>query len=348
MDCKKVAAELFDGEVRAIQAEHEQRLRQLCAGQQTSRVITIAPCQVAVPPWGTYDVERWLAEAVATLAGQRELLADPVNYRPLSFSVNRGGHHFVSAALGCQLGYDGSGNLSVLPQSRLTWNAGRFRIPAPLECEAVREALAVAARVLEATGGRFPIELPHIPSPLLLAVDLFGEDFLMSLEDGDVTVSRQCLEELTQFGEQLLALFVRRFPGAPLKGYFTGGWNLMPVGHTCLLGCTTQLVSPATYRQLVADLDQRLLGAPWQGGCIHLCGRHTQHCAAWASLPELKAVQLNDAACDDLETYYRSLREDQFFVVMPSNRMPVEECLRITQGRRLVLSMLAQDVIRCG
>jgi len=140
-------------------------------------------------------------------------------------------------------------------------------------------------------------------------------------------------------------LFVRRFPSAPFRGYFTGGWNLMPVGYTCLLGCTTQLLSPATYRARIADLDQRLMRGPWQGGCIHLCGHHTQHCAAWAAMPELKALQLNDAACDDLETYHRTLRGDQFLVVMPNDRVTVETCLRITGGRRLVLYALTKEAI---
>ncbi len=348
MDHTEIEQVLLDQEVVAIQAKHEQGLLDLCRGIQPSHVITIAPCQVSVPPWGDYDLDKWLAIAIRTLVEHRDALADPVNYRPFSFSVNRAGHHFVSAALGCQIGVDGSGAPSIVPETRLTWDDGSFHLPAPMECALVREALEVAARILDATGGRVPIELPHIPSPLLLAVDLFGEDFLMSLGDNDGRGSRHCLEALTRFGEDLLTLFVERFPLAPWKGYFTGGWNLMPTGFTCLLGCTTQLISPSTYRQLVADLDQRLLGAPWRGGCIHLCGRHTQHCAAWARMPGLKALQLNDAACDDLEAYYHGLREDQFFVVMPSDRMPVEECLRITQGRRLVLSMLAQAVIAVG
>ena len=348
MDHTEIEQVLSDREIVAVQALHEQNLLDLCQGKQPSRVITIAPLQASVPPWGDYDPDQWLASALRVFVEHRDAFADPVNYRPFSFSVNRAGHHFVSAAVGCEVRLDGSGTPSIVPESRRAWDDGSFHLPAPMECALVREALDVAARILAATGGRVPVELPHIPSPLLLAVDLFGEDFLMSLGDSDSLASRQCLEVLTRFGEKLLDLFVQRFPLAPLKGYFTGGWNLMPTGFTCLLGCTTQLISPFTYRQLVSDLDQRLLGAPWRGGCIHLCGRHTQHCAAWSRMPELKALQLNDAACDDLETYYRALREDQFFVVMPSNRMPVEECLRITHGRRLVLAILAQDVIRCG
>jgi len=347
MDHTEIEKVLSDSEVVEVQAMHEQNLLDLCRGKQPSRVITISPLQMGVPISGDYDPDQWLAGALRTFVEHRDALADPINYRPFSFSVNCAGHHFVSAALGCQLGVDASGTPSILPEGRFAWDDGSFHVPAPMECALVREALEAAAWIFDATGGRIPVELPHIPSPLMLAVDLFGEDFLTSLGDSDSLDSRHCLEALTRFGEQLLALFVQRFPKAPLKGYYTGGWNLMPTGFTGLLGCTTQLISPSTYRERVADLDERLMGAPWLGGCIHLCGRHTQHCAAWSSMPSLKALQLNDAACDDLETYYRSLREDQFFVVMPSNRMSVEECLRITHGRRLVLSMLAQEVIHC-
>jgi hypothetical protein len=348
MNWQTVEAAIFDQESSAIQREHEMRLRQLCEGKQPTRVVTISPCQFGVPQWGPYDMNRWLAEALEALLRQRDLLADRTNFRSLSFSVNRAGHHFVSAALGCQMGLDGNGTLSVLPQGRPAWNAGNFHLPEPEECPLVREALEAVSLILDTTRGRIPIELPHIPSPLLLAVDLFGEEFLVTVGDDDPASSRRCMEGLTRFGERLLDLFVRRFPGAPLKGYFTGGWNLMPTGYTCLLGCTTHLISAVTYRDLVADLDQRLLRGPWRGGCIHLCGHHTQHCPAWAAMPELKALQLNDAACDDLETYYRNLRADQFFIVMPNSRMTVEACLRVTGGRRLVLSTIAEDVIPVG
>ena len=338
---------LTDNELAAIQARHEQRLRGICQGKRLPSVITIAPYQVSVPQWGEYDVEEWLDDACNRLAEQRDLLADTINYRPLSLSVNRAGHHFVGAALGCRMGEDASGTMVVLPEGRLSWDEQTFYVPDPLGCPLVREALEVVDRILDITKGRIPIELPHIPSPLMLAVDLFGEEFLIALADEDIEPSRRLLEELTLFGERLAATFIQRFPDAPLRGYYTGGWNLMPLGYSCLLGCTTQLVSPTTYAELIADLDQRLLGRPWQGGCMHLCGHHTQHAATWGAMPELKALQLNDAACDDLEIYFRNLREDQFLIVMPTDSMPVQECLRITKGERLVLSTVVQDVIPC-
>ena len=46
------------------------------------------------------------------------------------------------------------------------------------------------------------------------------------------------------------------------------------------------------------------------GGMMHLCGRHTQHIPAWNAMESLRCVQLNDAAAEELEVYWKNMRDD--------------------------------------
>ena len=70
---------------------------------------------------------------------------------------------------------------------------------------------------------------------------------------------------------------------------------------------------------------------------IHLCGSHGQHIPAWREMPAVRAIQLNDRAADELELYYRGLREDQVIYVNPTSYMTVERIMAITRGHRVVI-----------
>jgi hypothetical protein len=54
-------------------------------------------------------------------------------------------------------------------------------------------------------------------------------------------------------------------------------------------------------------------------------------------MASLCALQLNDRAAKDLETYYREMRDDVVFYVNPCEGMPVERILQITGGQRTVI-----------
>jgi hypothetical protein len=54
-------------------------------------------------------------------------------------------------------------------------------------------------------------------------------------------------------------------------------------------------------------------------------------------MAELRAVQVNDRATEDLERYFQGLRPDQYLYVGPTESMPVARILEITGGERVVL-----------
>jgi hypothetical protein len=53
----------------------------------------------------------------------------------------------------------------------------------------------------------------------------------------------------------------------------------------------------------------------------------------------LHAVQVNDAAAEELELYFKGLRSDQVIYLSRSPGMPVDRAMEITDGRRMILSM---------
>ena len=116
-----------------------------------------------------------------------------------------------------------------------------------------------------------------------------------------------------------------------------GQSRTMPRGYGQICGCTSQLISGDTYREMVAPLDKGLLGLYKNGGMIHLCGSHTQHIPTWREMKELRVVQINDRACEDLEKYFLGLRDDQIIYYRPCEKMPTEKALEITGGKRLVI-----------
>ena len=54
-------------------------------------------------------------------------------------------------------------------------------------------------------------------------------------------------------------------------------------------------------------------------------------------MPSVRAIQVNDRATEDLELYFRELREDQIIYVNPTATTPVERVMEITGGRRVVI-----------
>ncbi|MBQ7010437.1 MAG: hypothetical protein IJN63_01925, partial [Clostridia bacterium] len=110
-----------------------------------------------------------------------------------------------------------------------------------------------------------------------------------------------------------------------------------PPGYGQLCGCTTQLLGGDLYREFIADLDDAILGEYENGGMIHLCGSHAQHMETFRNMKNLRSLQLNDRAAEDLALYLDGLRDDQILYVNPCEGMPVEKILDISKGERIVL-----------
>ena len=69
---------------------------------------------------------------------------------------------------------------------------------------------------------------------------------------------------------------------------------------------------------------------------IHLCGAHTQHIPTWRRMKSVRAIQINDRACEDLEIYFNELRDDQMIYLNPTPTMTVGRAMKLTGGQRIV------------
>lgn len=330
-------------ELLEVQREHEAALEQLCRGEQPPYVPTFANQVHALPHTGPYDAEAWLAEKLNALRENAETLNDPVTYRPFALSLGRFDLHFASAVMGCPVHQGETGPVWWTPLPKLGQHMQDFCAPDLDENPLFQEMVGVLRFVAQATEGRIPIELPYVSEPLVAAVDMFGEQFLEAVA-AEPELAEHVLDQITTTILDMRRRFFQAAPDAPLLAHgFTS--RMMPRGCTLLYGCTTHLVSGETYRKHIEERDRQLFRCHADGGCVHLCGQHTQHLDTWRAMPEVKSLQLNNRACDDLETYWRDLRDDQFVILVPSERVSLNDALRITGGRRLVVAGESKEQI---
>ena len=317
---------------------HWQRIRQLFAGEQPDWVPLIWRHGKPVPIHRDYDPAVWLDEAIEEFRAEADLFADVCVWVPFALTLQRYQLHFLAALFGCR----------IWERDEIVWRKslsaqGRrmedLRAPDLASNAVYREMIDLIRFVLDATGGAVPIELPELLSPLTEAVTLFEEEFLIAL---------RCEPELAQHVLGVIARTTTEVHSgllAEADGAFVYGslHECTLPGYNTVLGCSSQLVSPHCYAQYAAGWDEALLLNESGGGSMHLCGTHTQHMDCWREMRGLKAVQLNDRASDDLEAYWKGLRSDQIIVLWPTETMTIDDAVRITGGRRLVIGVDGLD-----
>ena len=324
----------IDAETLAVQREHRLRLEMLCRGDQPETVPAFSAVAPRMPLSGPFKADAWLAGALADLRKNAAAFRDRVTYRPFALSLARYDLHFPAAVAGCPTQQE-SGQVWCTPLWKLGMKIAEFRAPDLDANQQFQEMLDLLRFVVEATEGRVPVEIPYVSEPLILAVELFGEDFLVLLAL-DPELADQFVDKLSAFILDMRCRFCEAVPGAPLMPHGSCH-RAMPEGYNMLYECTTQLVSGDAYERHFLQRDRALMRCAARGAGIHLCGRHTQHCDAWREAPELKMIQLNHRATEDLETYWRNLRPDQYIMLNPCEQMTVEDALRLTGGWQLII-----------
>jgi hypothetical protein len=310
---------------------HIARLRQVFAGKggPAGFVLWGVCAQSSADPYK--EPERWVAEALDSLTAEAEKLRDRQVFRPLCLEFGPYGVHFVDRMLGARVFFHEG-----------QWWADNLRRPVgalePPDLER-DDTWRLARRIAEAfLGAKVSVPifgLPTIASALNVAVNLYGEEFLMAmLERPDA--ARHDLALINDLLARLHRWYLTHIPLDQLQPVVAAAW-CQPPGYGQLCGCTTHLLSGSQYADLVAPLDEALLAVYPHGGMIHLCGRHTQHIRVWQAMKSLRAVQINDRAAKDLEIYFRELRDDQIFYLSPTKMMTIERAMQITGGRRLVI-----------
>jgi len=281
------------------------------------------------------DHRRWLDEVLADLAAHADLLLDPAIFRPLVVRPRIYVVHFIDAILGAEVyDLDGTNNW----QAHVLKTAVGTLQPPDLEKNPTWQlAKAVTYDFLSRKLTVPFIEMPTLSSPLNIALNLYGDAFLMAmLEDPDA--ARHDLRVITDLIATLHRWYIANVPSVQLQPVATPH-RCKPSGFGQICGCSTQLLSGQQYAEFIEPLDEEILSVHPHGGMIHLCGKHTQHMDSFRRMKSLRALQINNDAAADLAAYFAGTREDQVLYVCLFKGMPLERVMEITGGgrRRVVL-----------
>ncbi|AEE95405.1 hypothetical protein [Mahella australiensis] len=279
------------------------------------------------------EPERWLTDALDDLASRADKLLDNEVFRPLCIEFGPYGVHFIDKILGANVYFDEISNQWY--NEYIQGHIGQLCYPDLEQNEAWNLAKRLARAFIESKVKVPLFGLPTIASVLNVAVNLYGQRFLEALyitpneAEHDIKVINRLLCDLHGW-------YLKNIPIDQLQPVISGH-RTQPPGFGQLCGCSTQLISSRMYREFIAPFDDQLLSTYPHGGMIHLCGNHVQHIPVWREMKSLRAIQVNDRAAEDLETYFVGLREDQIIYLNPTDMMTVEKAIKITKGKRLVI-----------
>ena len=327
-------------EARSVQQEHCRRVAALYAGSADHGIVAIRGRFYGAAhglagtdePDMLREPEAWLADVLSDLADHAQELADAKTFRPAAIEMDPLGTHFIDALLGARVAIRGGQYWA----EYLRDPPEALRPPDPSRCEVLRDTLRLARRVVPvAEAHDLLVGLPVLSCPINIAINLYGQDFLLWLLDRPAAarhVLRVVTDTILLATRELMAAVPEEIRRPPVVCD-----RYAPPGHGYIDGCATQLISASHYRDFVAPLDEEILRAYRHGGMIHLCGASAQHIPVWREMQPLRSVQLNDRAADDLEAYLAGLREDQIIYFSPTRDVPARRFLALAQGRPVVL-----------
>lgn len=272
-------------------------------------------------------------EAALEAAAQNvSVLENEVFFRPVTVEYPPYGVHYIDKLLGAEVNFY-SGQWY---NKYLTTPIGSLKAPVLDEDPLWQDSKRIAEAFVEADVALPLFGLPTIASALNIAVNLYGENILVAMIE-EPEAAQQDLNTINGVLCQIHDWYRRNVPQQLLQPVIS--WErTQPPGHGQICGCSTHLLSPALYGGMVAPLDNALLEVYPRGGMIHLCGAHRQHIPVFRDMPALKAIQLNDDAARDMQYYFEGLREDQVIYLNLCEGMTVEDAMRITGGKRLILA----------
>jgi len=332
---------LRDPSLVAVRGTHFARLERLFAGEAPDAPFFLCGIAEVTEDAGA-DWEPWLDAALDRLAQQAGRARDEHVFRPLCVNYNPRGVHFIDDLFGADVFRMEDGSWQV---HYLVTPVGELSRPDLNAHPSWQAAMALTQAFLGRDVPGVLFGLPTIASALNIAVNLYGQAIILAMLT-EPDAARHDLRVINDLLCDLHWWYRATVPEWQLQCIVPQG-RCQPPGFGQVCGCTTQLLSPGLYEEFIAPLDAELLSVYQRGGMIHLCGAHTQHIPCWRESPAFRAFQTNDRASEDLEEYYRGLREDQILYVNPTETTPVDQIVHLTQGRRVVLPADPGETPRC-
>lgn len=324
---------LRDPELIAARDRHFSRLQAVFDGKPVEHTCHLWGYPGQAKGASPYDQpEQWVAEVLADLAANADLLKDDLVFRPLCIEAGLYGVHFIDRMLGAETFELTPGNWQC---RTLDTPIGALQ-PVDLDTD---DTWARERRIVEvflAADVTVPLYgLPTLSAVQNIALNLYGDALLVAMFTDPEAVHHD-LKVINGLICTLHRWYLDHVPLRQLQPVVSWA-RTQPPGYGQLCGCSCQLLSEGQYAEFIAPYDDALLSVYPKGGMIHLCGAHTQHINTWRGMKSLRAITINDRAMDDLEAYFEGLREDQIIYPIPYEGMTAEQTLAITGGHRTVL-----------
>ena len=236
-------------------ADRELAFRRLFAGERIEHVPAwhfngglnqIRPELLAVER----DRNRWLQNQLrAVRANVEEALDSASLFYPIIEMFSLYGTHYMDVLFGAEV----------------RWHEGQFwsepvdyavaDIAAPVlnGSPLVRESVELAMWIKEKTDGRFLIAMPDVGCPLNIAINIFGEAFLLEMAL-DPNSARRALLLIGEATRRVCGLLIEAVGQETLRCH-NAYYVYTPQDVAGLSICASQLVSPQHVRELIADAD---------------------------------------------------------------------------------------------
>jgi hypothetical protein len=281
------------------------------------------------------DSVEWMEERLEWLADRaREILAEPddLRFRPLSVTYNPREVHYIDHLLGAEV-------VDICPApEECNWQVNYLKTPVgelrpidlashPVWQDTVRFTEALLACELPAVH----VGMPTISSALNIAMNLYGQEFLIAL----MVETDAATRDLRVINDLLLEIhrwYVANVPADVLQPICAGD-RYQPVGFGQLCACSAQLISAETYAEHILPLDAEILQCYPNGGMVHICGAHAHQIPNWRRMPEVRAIQFNYPATKDFHQYWTDLRDDQvLYLDLREEELPLRTMLAGSDG----------------
>ena len=327
---------LSDPELIAIRDRHFARMEDVYAGRDDGPgecfVLYGESVSIGVEPYDDEDIQAKVEAALDELAGKADALRDEKVFRPLILEVGLCNVHFLDRMFHGHALDEGK----VWQNMRLKTPIGQLR-PPDLATDPLWARARECAERAVAMGTTVPLMTPPcLSSPLNVILNLYGDEvYFAMLEDPDaVRADLAVIQELVLTTRQW---YIDNMPARQFQGA-AALVRCQPPGYGQIDGCSTQMISPELYADMIAPLDGEILGLYPNGGMIHLCGSHTQHCGTWSKMDVVRAVQLCAGPNLEVDVYFNELRDDQIIYIGPTKDLSLDRILNVTGGRRTILA----------
>jgi hypothetical protein len=275
--------------------------------------------------------EEWIIDSLEDVANRIKETEKEWTFVPVCISYPLYGVHFVDKIFGANVFFKDDQWWS----DYINTSIGNLSMP-DLENNEVFALAKRACLFYLDQNVKLPLfGLPTIASVLNIIINIYGQEILMAMITDqeavkhDLRVIEDVLRAIHKWYRSILPPENLQ-PVVPVQ-------RTQPYNYGQICGCSTALISADCYKEMIRPFDAELLDVYPNGGMIHLCGNHLQHIESFRQMKQLRAVQINDRAAYDLETYYNELREDQIIYLNPCKEMTVDSALKITKGNRLII-----------